>query len=238
MIVKEYETHYELIKQHDHAKLAGEMAFHTGNPPFKHADFKTVMVAALHDYSWIESDSHLHEGLYDFTNYPMAAKLKLYKKGIDEMEKIDEYVALLTSLHYTAFFKAANEREISQFLTKEKERQQHLMNRYRNEDVELALEHLKMWDNCSLYVCLNEPGAKKVNEHPWFKNGINGISASGANITIECKWKDEQTIAFSPFPFLESWTAAFPVYHCEKPIKNDSNPFNKSTQRKITFVPE
>lgn len=233
MIVIEYNDRYEYIKQHDHALLAGEMAMRASKSPFKQADYRMVMTVALHDASWKESDNEFTGKPIHFVNYPMDKKLKLYKNGIDTIEKIDEYVALLTSLHYTAFFNPEASKEIAQFLSSEKKRQNRLQALFPKEDVQFALQELKMWDNFSLYVCLNKPGVKKEDEHPWFKKGIKATSAKGKSITVDCQWVDSETVAFSPSPFHNVWTATIPVYIVEK---SDLKKPHRMKLRSITFT--
>lgn len=237
MIIKEFATHYELIHQHDHALLSGEMAFHSGKSPFKEADFQTVLTATLHDLSWIESDKQLTKP-YDFTNYPLLDRLNLYRTGIDKTEQLDPYAALLTSMHYCAFLKRGKSKEVDHFLQEEEHRQKKLSQWYHSVDLSFALRQLKMWDNLSLYVCLNEPGTTKTNEHIWFKNGIQGVTADGKDIMIHGKWRDEKTVIFSPFPFKRSWTAHIPVYHAEKPFPNLQNEQLPRFIRAITFQSE
>ncbi len=232
MIVIEYDDRYEYIKQHDHALLAGEMATYASNSPFKKTDYRTVMTVALHDASWKESDDTFTGKPVHFVDYPMDKKLKLYKDGIDTIEKIDEYIALLTSLHYTAFFNSEGPKETLRFLKLEKERQHKLQALFPKEDIQLALQELKMWDNFSLYVCLNKPGVDKKDEHPWFKNGIKAISAKGESITVDCRWVDSGTVAFSPSPFKHEWTATIPVYTVNK---SDLNKPHSMQLRSITF---
>lgn len=43
-------------------------------------------------------------------------------------------------------------------------------------DLQTFEEHytiLQLFDNISLYICLNEPGVNKEKEHPFFKKGIS-----------------------------------------------------------------
>lgn len=231
MIVIEYGEYCELIKQHDHALLAGEMASYAGKPPFAFSTYRTILTAALHDTSWRESDEKFQDNPYPFTDYPMIQKLKLYKNGIDRMEQIDEYVSLLTSLHYTAFFHPNGSDEIQQFILEEKRRQEKLRAKFPDENIDLAHQQLKMWDNFSLYVCLNKPGISKEEEHPWFKKGIRAVDASGNPITVEARWLDKNTVTFSPFPFIKTWTATIPYMIYDKKTGRIQNKI-----RKITFV--
>ena len=102
MIVIDYDNGiYELITQHDHALLAGEMASYSGKAPFGRSSARTIITAALHDVSWKRSDRDFQKAPYHFVDYPLQEKLELYKTGIDQMESIDEYIALLTSIHYS-----------------------------------------------------------------------------------------------------------------------------------------
>lgn len=218
MIIREYEEKYEWIKQHDHGLLSGEMAYHAGNPPFAPVGFRNVLTAALHDISWVHADDEPFEEFIHFNDYPLSKRLPMYEAGIDDMEAVDPFTALLTSLHYSAFFKPGKTDKLDAFLEREHNRQTRLKRLFPTEDLNLALKQLKMWDNLSLYVCLNKPGTTKENEHPWYKNGIQGVTASGSEMTIEGYWRDEHTVTFSPFPFKTNWTAEIPVYECRKPF--------------------
>lgn len=231
LIVVDYGDYYELIKQHDHALLAGEMASYAGRSPFAYATYRTILAASLHDASWKDSDEQFQEELYHFTDYPMSKKLKLYKIGIDRIEQIDEYVALLTSIHYTAFFQPNGPDETRQFLIGEKRRQEKLRAKFPNENIKLAHQQLKMWDNFSLYVCLNKPGVPKENEHPWFKNGIEAVDASGNTIIVQAQWCDEKTVTFSPFPFVKTWRATIPYIKYDK-----QTGAYQHKKRTITFI--
>lgn len=231
MIVIEYDNYYELITQHDHALLAGEMAMHSGKPPFQHSSLRTILTVALHDSSWRQSDNQFQKVPYHFTDYPMNEKLKLYKTGIDELEQIDEFVALLTSVHYTAFFHPNGPEETQKFLNDEKQRQRRLKALYPNENIELVHEHLKMWDNFSLYVCLNKPGVHKKDEHSWFKNGIRAVTATGEPITVQGEWLDKSTVGFDPFPFMKTWKTTYPFIVYDKKSRS-----LEQRKRTITFV--
>src|SRR5690606_30150917 len=117
------------------------------------------------------------------------------------------------------------------FLLGERRRQEKLRAKFPGENIELALQQLKMWDNFSLYVCLNKPGVQKEHEHPWFKNGIRAVDASGQPIVVEARWLDEKTVTFSPFPFVKSWTATIPYMIYDKQTGRMEN-----KTRKITFA--
>lgn len=232
LIVIDYDNGiYELITQHDHALLAGEMASYSGKAPFGRSSTRTIITAALHDVSWKRSDRDFQKAPYHFVDYPLQEKLELYKTGIDQMESIDEYIALLTSIHYTAFFNPNGPEEVRHFLATEKQRQGRLHALFPNENIEFAHRQLQMWDNLSLYVCLNKPGVQKEEEHPWFQRGIRAVTSSGEHITIHGKWIDEKTVSFSPFPFTTSWEATIPYQVYDQTAQTIIR-----KERQITFI--
>lgn len=65
------------------------------------------------------------------------------------------------------------------------------------------LNILQFSDRLSLYVCLNEPGTLKENEHPWYKDGI--IQSETLNSEefkpIVTNWVNQNEISVSGFPF-------------------------------------
>ncbi|TVX96340.1 DUF3891 family protein [Cohnella terricola] len=50
----------------------------------------------------------------------------------------------------------------------------------------------------SLYVCFNEKGAKKEEEHPWFREGIKTKLSSSP---YSARWISDTEIGIRPFPF-------------------------------------
>ena len=201
MIVIDYDNGiYELITQHDHALLAGEMASYSGKAPFGRSSARTIITAALHDVSWKRSDRDFQKAPYHFVDYPLQEKLELYKTGID-------------------------------FLATEKQKQGRVHALFPNENIEFAHRQLQMWDNLSLYVCLNKPGVQKEEEHPWFQRGIRAVTSSGEHITIHGKWIDEKTVSFSPFPFTTSWEATIPYQVYDQTAQTIIR-----KERQITFI--
>ncbi|WP_181832954.1 DUF3891 family protein [Bacillus taeanensis] len=245
MIIRELNTHYIFIQQHHHGLLSGEMAFHWGKENFLDPLYKLVLAAAFHDMSWIKADHHLLwnnaiDKPYDFVNYPLNKRIELYTKGINEAETFNQYLALLTSMHYTSFFKSSENEIVSSFLEQEHNRQIKLKRLHyeHNSDLLIALKHLKMWDDLSLYACLNEPGTEKSKEHTWFKNGINGVDKYGNHITIECEWKNERTISLKPFPFKNTWKTNIPYSLCRKSLGQDDPDKYSLSYFNVTFVPD
>lgn len=94
-----------LIRQHDHAQLAGKLVFHLGNaafaPPIPLAS--VALAVAEHDCGWRELDEHpvlnangLPSHVFEI-DHPTA--LNAWSKSVNRVSELDPYAGLLTSLH-------------------------------------------------------------------------------------------------------------------------------------------
>ena len=107
MIVRKRGNYFILIKQHDHALIAGEMAAHIDEPVQPLA--KTLFAISHHDIGWEELDRSV---LWDeknncpvsFYDYPLLPKLEAYTRGISKVVANDHYAGFLCSKHYASFF--------------------------------------------------------------------------------------------------------------------------------------
>lgn len=241
--MRETSSHFVLINQHEHGLLSGEIAFHWGNESFPGIRYNLVLAASLHDYSWTMIDSALpwndeSKRPYDFINIPDELRLEIYQRGLDDVEKIQPYTALVTSLHYCSFFTRGKSAEIDNFLDREKERQRRLRANYYNKNLQLNLSLLQLFDNISLYLCLNKPGVRKENEHPWYKNGFETFTDNNKSIKISASWKNKYTVAMDPFPFRKNWTTSLRYSLCRKSLGKDDPDLGRYYNQHITFIPE
>jgi len=70
--------------------------------------------------------------------------------------------------------------------------------------LEQHFRFLQICDDLSLYVCFSEPGTKKENEHPWFKEGFSKSELfNDGNRPLYSRWIDEKKISVTGFPFEE-----------------------------------
>ena len=242
LIVRDNGVFYTLIRQHDHGLLCGEMASYWGNESFKKSSVKLMLTACLHDLSWIDSDASLHwdeseNKPFDFTSLPFVQRLPMYKRGLDQTEKLNPYGCLLTSLHYSSFFKKGEDRNADHFINGEEERQKRLQNIFFEESVSEDLQQLQWLDRLSLYVCMNEPGTSKKNEHPWYQKGIQVSDKKGNKVTLKTNWLNERTITLDPFPFSESWSTTIPYSKVRKTLGPHDPDFNKFFNQHIRFIP-
>jgi hypothetical protein len=218
MIIREKDHEYILIPQHNHAFLSGELAKHFKKDFFKSKQCWEEVILAVyeHDRAWIRLDrrplwNEQEEAPYSFANYPLKPKLQHYKIGLDEIQEISIYAALLCSMHYCSFFFKAKDHQSLKFLVHEEKRQKQIKEKMKQVDIELLHQHfrlLQICDNISLYVCLNEPGSSKENEHPWFKRGFNKSECfNNGKAPLYSYWLDQTRISLAAFPFVKPFQA-------------------------------
>jgi hypothetical protein len=236
MIIRENTNSYDLITQHDHGILSGEIAYHWGNEHFPKATFEQILAATYHDFGWFEKDSqpiwdNENNRPYDFINYPTSKKLGIYTDGINHLEKLHPYCALLTSLHYCSFFHQRKDSDVQHFIVTEKRRQSRLMKTVPLERIQDELSFLKLCDDLSLYVSLNEPGINKQSEHPWYKNGVT-YRNNKEEIVFHLKWENETDISISPFPFKQEWSTTIRY----KTLVKGTRKVSQEYVNKISFI--
>lgn len=218
MIVQEFSDKYVMIAQHDHAAISGTMAKMWKHTHFPDKDKRPSVEDAIknHDIGWKLIDeapiwNDVAVAPYTFTTYPTALKTVLYRYGIDEVAQADNYAALLCSKHYDRFLKNNSSEAAGKFVQEEKARRKQLIQSINNFGIDHYHFHygiLQMLDDMSLFLCLNEPGVQKENEHPFFKNGINkheGITTIQED-KVHLFWKDKHTVSLHPFVFAEPFT--------------------------------
>ena len=137
----------------------------------------------------------------------MLPKTVLYRQGIDDVEEMDPYAAMLCSLHYEQFIQNSDEN----FVAGEQMRRQRLSTEVDGFDSELFKKHfalLQLGDNFSLYCCINDPGVDKIDEHIFFRNGIPSpdIFPQLPVERMNIRFTDQNTIEVEDFPFSQSFT--------------------------------
>ena len=114
MIIREQGDQLLLIRQTDHAFLAGFFAKEWGNEEFPRPEpFESFCLAvAEHDNGWSEweirpSIDPRGRMPYSFMSIPTEEHIALYQKGIERLVKVDHYAALLVSMHATGLYDKA-----------------------------------------------------------------------------------------------------------------------------------
>ncbi|WP_017795509.1 DUF3891 family protein [Oceanobacillus kimchii] len=213
MIVREREDELILITQDDHAQISGDILDNWNLDHFQGEEWRdSVLYAAYqHDLGWKEFDrqpfwNDVTNQPYTFADFPNVPKTVLYKYGINEVEKVDLYAALLCSEHYKRFLANNTSLEAQAFVEHEETRQERIIGTLPNFNKRLFEFHyglLQISDNLSLFACMNEPGATGEKQHPFFKKGIptNHTLHHVLNEQLQINWQNEDTIVMDNFPF-------------------------------------
>lgn len=214
MLVRRRDVGYALVEQYEHSQISGELARRWGWAPIPSAS--ALHAVSEHDLAWQELDAELRwnpetEEPYNFFEYPAEPRLAAYRRGVDAVEAQDPYAGLLCSLHYESVARNASGVAEASFRAAERERQSRLLFALTEEergrvDDELAL--LRICDDLSLFLCLNEPGE---NVYPWFREGFE---YGGTRITPI--WEERETLRLDPSPFTEGFEITVP-YHLIDP---------------------
>jgi hypothetical protein len=110
----EREPQLLVIRQTDHAFLAGFFAREWGNEQFSkpQPNGSFCLAVAEHDNGW--SEWELQPALdpktrlpFSFMSIPTATHMALYQKGIERVVRVDHYAGLLASMHASALYDRA-----------------------------------------------------------------------------------------------------------------------------------
>lgn len=258
MIVRERSDTFVLVSQYDHAQLSGWLAA-LWNETLPPPSGPLRLAGLLHDVAWAALDTQpmWNEAAnrpYTFLDLPNAIKLPGYQMGVDQAEREDPYTGLLCSLHYPGLIPAfmRTDPEIAAFLQAEEQRQARLGAALQaaGRQSELAraqqdLQLVRLWDEISLYVAMNEPGATKAEEHHWFRDGFSPLISQpdGSTRRFHARWLDARRIALDPFPLTEPMAYGLPY----RVVRKDATlrlgftaAYGASPRfvQVITFVPE
>lgn len=123
MLVQELDDRLRLIRQQDHARLAGALAHAWRVPPVGgpgaspgqgdagHGEplpYRVVWATGVHDAAWTGLDRRPildpESGRpFDFHRLPLERKLGPYRDGIDRISDLDPYAGFQVSRHYCSF---------------------------------------------------------------------------------------------------------------------------------------
>lgn len=106
MIIQEQGEHLVLIRQTDHAVLAGHFARELGSDVFAlpQPQDSFILAATEHDNGWNEWEllpeiDPVTFLPFSFMSIPTRDHIELYQRGIERIVKADHYAGLLVSMH-------------------------------------------------------------------------------------------------------------------------------------------
>ncbi|SDH42659.1 DUF3891 family protein [Alteribacillus bidgolensis] len=207
MIVNEYKSYFEMIPQHEHARISYEILKNWGDRSVEKSSVWEALLLAVreHDRAWIPLDASPimnkeQNKPYSFTDYPEKEKITAYQQGIQTVVKKNAYSGLLNSLHYASFFKNNTSKKAVSFLKEEEKRQEKLRELQTHSEESFHLRLLQFCDDLSLYACMNDPGAREDEEISWFKNGFRHTFEFLDYKTIQAQFISTNEIQLTPFP--------------------------------------
>jgi uncharacterized protein DUF3891 len=173
MIVQPRDGQLLLIRQTDHAAVAGVFAEHWGNTDFALPSPRDpVIVAAIHhDDGWLlwETAPRIDPSTrrpYQFTAMPLAEHIGFYRAGIEQVLTLEPYAGLLTLMHLAGLYQMRfntdrhmqpkklsrdEERMQRQFLDELHQQQESLLRELPQRGVPASwLEERRLWCNYKL----------------------------------------------------------------------------------------
>jgi hypothetical protein len=207
-----------LINQHDHALLSGRLAHDWlgvggQSEPLRH---ELVLATTLHDDPWRAADATpLYDasngGVHDFIGYPTEERVKFYSSGLDRLEQVHPFTALLVSKHYTTFSGTVGLEPLQSLEAKRRLRLRAQLGRgdTHSSQLETDLAWLKLFDVLSLFVCLGPPSLRTRELPRWLDPDQIGRSPAGDRFTLE--WAGADQVVVKPFPLREELRLKVPV---------------------------
>ncbi len=232
MILREDTENYILITQHDHAYIAGELLTHFKKEFIAVEHFESFKFAVhQHDRAWIIPDSHpllndVTQKPFTFLDFPEKLRLHFYKLGIEQVNHANSYAALLCSMHYCNLVSSSSSEIATQFVERERSRQNHLVAKLKIPHTRLLhyqVQMLKFCDDLSLYICMNKPGASKDDEVSLFKKGFadSKFFHQDGETKVIASYKDRNTIKFNSNPFEDIFEIKVPLKRVSKKLVKD-----------------
>jgi len=224
MIVSSRNGALQLIRQTDHAALAGHLAQHWGRPPFDRLEplEAVVIAAAQHDNGWTEWDNRpkinpaTHQP-YQFWELPVEEHLTFYFRGVEGVIDLDRYAGLLVSMHCSGLyngrfgtdpslmvrqFTPAMQRTIDDFLGRLETQRGRLREQLREMGTpESWLEEGRIWKNYKLLQIFDRLSLYLCLPPLAQRTLGPAPTAEGKDVELALQPRGQNKIHISPYPF-------------------------------------
>lgn len=228
MIVQPRDGRLLLIRQTDHAALAGVFAEHWGNSVFAvpHPRSPLLTAAVHHDDGWLiwERAPRIDPATrrpYQFTAMPTDEHIGFYRTGIDSVRARDGYAGLLTTMHLAGLYQmrfgtepqlaprtlsAEEESRQRRFLDELHQQQESLRRELRSEGVPAEwLEDRPLWCNYKLLQMFDRLSLYFCTAPPRpAALGPAPLDYAGGETLLTLRPIDETTVRITPYPFNRS----------------------------------
>lgn len=225
MIVQPRDGQLLLIRQTDHAALAGVFAEHWGNATFAVPSPRDEVIAAAvhHDDGWLlwETAPHVDPATrrpYQFTSLPITEHVAFYRAGIERILAQVPYAGLLTVLHLAGLYQMRfgtdrhlhvkalppdEERVRQQFIDELRRQQESLMKELPRQGVPAAwLEERLLWCNYKLLQVYDRLSLYfcMAPPRPASLEPVP-LDYEGGETQFTLTPATERTVAITPYPF-------------------------------------
>lgn len=225
MIVQPRDGRLLLIRQTDHAALAGVFAEHWGHAPFATPSPRDPLIVAAvhHDDGWLlwEAAPRIDPATrrpYQFTAMPIAEHLGFYRAGIDRVLLLSPYAGLLTVMHLAGLYQmrfgtdrqmpartlsSDDERVQRQMLAELQQQQESLRRQLPGQGVPAAwLEERRLWCNYKLLQVFDRLSLYFCMAPP--RPAVLGpapLDYEGGEVELTLRPVAPQKVAITPYPF-------------------------------------
>ncbi|HTU23653.1 MAG TPA: DUF3891 family protein [Gemmataceae bacterium] len=243
MILQTHGGQLLLIRQTDHAALAGVFAEHWGNADFARPSPRDPLIAAAihHDDGWLlwEAAPRLDPAVrrpYQFTAMPAAEHVSFYRAGIERVLAFAPYAGLLTVMHLAGLYQmrfdtdrsiqpknlsAEEERLQRQFLDELQQQQEALRRELPQQGVPASwLEEHRLWCNYKLLQMYDRLSLYFCTAPP--RSAVlepAPLDYEGGETQLTLTPLTERTVAITPYPFDRS-PLPFTVRACIVPDRD------------------
>lgn len=188
MLVQRRDDGLRLVRQHDHALLAGRVAAAWILPPAAPVPWSTVLAVSLHDVVWSREDRRPRlsprTGLpWDFASLPSARKAVLVEEGLARLRAVSPELARPVAAHHRALAQGPPP------------------------EPDPELTRLRFFDVLSLRLCLTPPSA--VAPPSWLTSPEE-VGPGGYPPPL-LRWHGPDEARLDPFPFREPLELCLPV---------------------------
>jgi hypothetical protein len=225
MIVQPRDGQLLLIRQTDHAALAGVLAEHWDNDDFVTPQPRDPVIAAArhHDDGWIlwEKAPRIDPATrrpYQFTAMPIAEHVGFYRAGIEQVLARDPYAGLLTVMHLAGLYQMRfgtdrhmpakslsqdEERTQRRFLEELHTQQETLRRQLPEQGIPTAwLEERRLWCNYKLLQVYDRLSLYfcMAPPRPMALEPVP-LDYEGGETSLNLTPLTERTLAVAPYPF-------------------------------------
>ena len=186
MLIQHRDHVFRLIPQHEHALLAGALAFAWRTADGEGLPARTALAAALHDVVWIEEDrlprlDAATGAPHDFATIPPETKRAFVERGVRSLAAVEPAVAELIADHHHALAAGTPVKTTS------------------------PLAWVRFFDNLSLFVCLTPPGTS--SNPPWLSVRTL-VPPVGPPVSLS--WSQPDALSIGPYPFGAPFRTSLP----------------------------